>query len=76
MRDVTGAVATGAASGFMDSAAGVGGPAVSLDAVNTGWTVREFVPSAVASPAGERRTASSADVWGRRAPPEELWRSP
>jgi uncharacterized protein len=41
-----GALAAGAASGFMNSSAGVGGPAVSLYAVNAGWTVREFVPNA------------------------------
>ncbi|MFI6887287.1 TSUP family transporter [Streptosporangium canum] len=46
LRGVTGAVAAGAASGFMNSSAGVGGPAVSLYAVNAGWTVREFVPNA------------------------------
>ncbi|NUS03020.1 MAG: sulfite exporter TauE/SafE family protein [Nonomuraea sp.] len=41
-----GALAAGAASGFMNSSAGVGGPAVSLYAVNAGWTAREFVPNA------------------------------
>ncbi|CAM5711124.1 sulfite exporter TauE/SafE family protein [Streptomyces aurantiogriseus] len=41
-----GAVVAGAAGGFMNSAAGVGGPPVSLYAVNAGWTVREFVPNA------------------------------
>lgn len=46
LRGATGAVAAGAASGFMNSSAGVGGPAVSLYAVNAGWTVREFVPNA------------------------------
>lgn len=46
LRGVPGAFAAGAASGFMNSAAGVGGPAVSLYAVNAGWTAREFVPSA------------------------------
>ncbi|MFJ9696160.1 TSUP family transporter [Kitasatospora sp. NPDC101183] len=46
LRGVGGAVAAGATSGFMNSAAGVGGPAVSLYAVNTGWTAREFVPNA------------------------------
>ncbi|WP_440065726.1 TSUP family transporter [Streptosporangium sp. OZ121] len=46
LRGVKGAVAAGAASGFMNSSAGVGGPAVSLYAVNAGWTVREFVPNA------------------------------
>jgi uncharacterized membrane protein YfcA len=30
----------------MNSAAGVGGPPVSLYALNAGWTVREFVPNA------------------------------
>ncbi|WP_030906748.1 sulfite exporter TauE/SafE family protein [Streptosporangium amethystogenes] len=46
LRGAGGAVAAGAASGFMNSSAGVGGPAVSLYAVNAGWTVREFVPNA------------------------------
>ncbi|GAA1990234.1 sulfite exporter TauE/SafE family protein [Kitasatospora viridis] len=46
LRGRGGAVAAGAASGFMNSAAGVGGPALSLYAVNAGWTVREFVPNA------------------------------
>lgn len=30
----------------MNASAGVGGPALSLYAVNEGWTVREFVPNA------------------------------
>ncbi|WP_380282836.1 TSUP family transporter [Kitasatospora purpeofusca] len=46
LRGVRGALAAGAASGFMNAAAGVGGPAVSLYAVNTGWSAREFVPNA------------------------------
>ncbi|WP_200886695.1 sulfite exporter TauE/SafE family protein [Phaeacidiphilus oryzae] len=43
----SGAVIAGAASGFMNAAAGVGGPAVSLYALNEGWSVREFVPNAL-----------------------------
>ena len=46
LRGRKGAVAAGAMGGFMNSAAGVGGPPVSLYAVNAGWTVREFVPNA------------------------------
>ncbi|NUP21062.1 MAG: sulfite exporter TauE/SafE family protein [Streptomyces sp.] len=46
LRGAKGAVAAGMAGGFMNSAAGVGGPPVSLYAVNAGWTVREFVPNA------------------------------
>ncbi len=46
LRGPGGALAAGAASGFMNSSAGVGGPALSLYAVNVGWTVREFVPNA------------------------------
>ncbi|MFB7126106.1 sulfite exporter TauE/SafE family protein [Kitasatospora sp. NPDC056273] len=46
LRGVGGALVAGATSGFMNSAAGVGGPAVSLYAVNTGWTAREFLPNA------------------------------
>ncbi|MFE4818879.1 TSUP family transporter [Streptomyces sp. NPDC056704] len=47
LRGTRGAVAAGAAGGFMNSAAGVGGPPVSLYALNAGWTVREFVPNAL-----------------------------
>ncbi|MET8628838.1 sulfite exporter TauE/SafE family protein [Kitasatospora sp. NPDC004669] len=46
LRGVGGALVAGATSGFMNSAAGVGGPAMSLYAVNSGWTAREFVPNA------------------------------
>ncbi|WP_232320331.1 TSUP family transporter [Herbidospora daliensis] len=46
LRGRGGALAAGAASGFLNASAGVGGPAVSLYAVNAGWTVREFVPNA------------------------------
>ncbi|MFE0256038.1 TSUP family transporter [Streptomyces sp. NPDC059010] len=46
LRGRQGAVVAGAVGGFMNSAAGVGGPPVSLYAVNAGWTVREFVPNA------------------------------
>ncbi|NGN69568.1 TSUP family transporter [Streptomyces sp. A7024] len=42
-----GAMAAGAASGFMNSSAGVGGPAISLWALNAGWTARQFVPNAL-----------------------------
>jgi uncharacterized membrane protein YfcA len=47
LRGRRGAVAAGAVGGFMNAAAGVGGPPVSLYAVNAGWTVREFVPNAM-----------------------------
>ncbi|MFJ8108836.1 TSUP family transporter [Streptomyces sp. NPDC096132] len=47
LRGTRGAIAAGAAGGFMNAAAGVGGPPVSLYAVNAGWTVREFVPNAM-----------------------------
>ncbi|MEV7027379.1 sulfite exporter TauE/SafE family protein [Kitasatospora sp. NPDC093558] len=46
LRGVRGAVVAGAASGFMNAAAGVGGPAISLYALNTGWSARQFVPNA------------------------------
>lgn len=46
LRGTRGAVAAGAASGFMNSSAGVGGPAMSLYALNADWTVPEFVPNA------------------------------
>ena len=46
LRGTGGAVTAGALGGFMNSAAGVGGPPVSLYAVNAGWPVREFVPNA------------------------------
>jgi uncharacterized membrane protein YfcA len=41
-----GALAAGALGGFMNSAAGVGGPPYSLYALNAGWPMREFVPNA------------------------------
>ncbi|MET7692713.1 sulfite exporter TauE/SafE family protein [Streptomyces sp. NPDC005483] len=47
LQGTRGAVFAGAAGGFMNSAAGVGGPPFSLYAVNAGWTVREFVPNAM-----------------------------
>ncbi|GAA4679187.1 sulfite exporter TauE/SafE family protein [Streptomyces chumphonensis] len=46
LRGTAGAVTAGAASGFMNSSAGLGGPAVSLYAVNAGWSARAFVPNA------------------------------
>ncbi|AXI76455.1 sulfite exporter TauE/SafE family protein [Peterkaempfera bronchialis] len=46
LRGRAGAVVAGAASGFLNSSAGVGGPALSLYAVNARWPVREFVPNA------------------------------
>ncbi|MFI7499046.1 sulfite exporter TauE/SafE family protein [Streptomyces sp. NPDC049687] len=46
LRGTRGAVVAGAAGGFMNTAAGVGGPPISLYAVNAGWTIREFVPNA------------------------------
>ncbi|MEU6915849.1 sulfite exporter TauE/SafE family protein [Streptomyces olindensis] len=46
LRGGAGAVTAGAVGGFMNSAAGVGGPPMSLYAVNAEWPVREFVPSA------------------------------
>jgi uncharacterized membrane protein YfcA len=42
-----GALAAGAAGGFMNASAGLGGPPISLYAVNAGWTIREFVPNAL-----------------------------
>ncbi|MFF0794008.1 TSUP family transporter [Streptomyces spiralis] len=41
-----GAVAAGVAGGFMNASAGLGGPPLSLYAMNAGWTVHEFVPNA------------------------------
>ncbi|MBO1337429.1 sulfite exporter TauE/SafE family protein [Streptomyces sp. VRA16 Mangrove soil] len=41
-----GALVAGGAGGFMNAAAGVGGPPFSLYAVNAGWPMREFVPNA------------------------------
>jgi uncharacterized protein len=46
LRGTGGAVAAGAVGGFMNSSAAVGGPPLSLYALNAGWTVREFVPNA------------------------------
>ncbi|WSA97038.1 sulfite exporter TauE/SafE family protein [Streptomyces sp. NBC_01795] len=42
-----GALLAGGLGGFMNSSAGVGGPPVSLYAVNAGWTASEFVPNAL-----------------------------
>jgi uncharacterized membrane protein YfcA len=42
-----GALTAGATGGFMNAAAGLGGPPISLYAVNAGWTIREFVPNAL-----------------------------
>ncbi|MFJ8042620.1 TSUP family transporter [Kitasatospora sp. NPDC096147] len=47
LRGTGGAVVAGAASGFLNTAAGIGGPPLSLYAVNAGWTVREFLPNAL-----------------------------
>jgi hypothetical protein len=72
-RGTRGAVVAGAAGGFMNSAAGVGGPPISLYAVNAGWTVREFVPNArfysvivnaFSSRRGERRPGAERDAMG------------
>lgn len=43
LRDPSGAVVAGAASGFMNVTAGVGGPAIVLYAVSTRWEHRKFV---------------------------------
>ncbi|MFI9808667.1 TSUP family transporter [Streptomyces sp. NPDC052301] len=45
LRGTAGAVVAGGTSGFMNAAAGVGGPALSLYAANAGWPVRQFVPN-------------------------------
>lgn len=44
---VGGAIGAGAVGGFMNASAGLGGPPMSLYAVNAGWTIREFVPNAL-----------------------------
>ncbi|WP_030208752.1 sulfite exporter TauE/SafE family protein [Streptomyces sp. NRRL S-87] len=41
-----GAVTAGAVGGFMNAAAGVGGPPYSLYALNAGWPIHAFVPNA------------------------------
>jgi uncharacterized membrane protein YfcA len=43
LRGTPGAVAAGGASGFMNVTAGVGGPAIVLYAVSTGWEQHRFV---------------------------------
>lgn len=43
LRGRRGAVTAGAASGFMNVTAGVGGPAITLYAISTGWQHRAFV---------------------------------
>lgn len=61
LRGRRGAVAAGAVGGFMNSAAGVGGPPVSLYAVNAGWTVRELVPNAQSDGDGGRACGACDD---------------
>ncbi|KOG74568.1 membrane protein [Streptomyces antibioticus] len=75
LRGCAGAVTAGAVGGFMNSAAGVGGPPVSLYAVNAEWSVAEFVPNAqfygvlvnAVSVASNGTPALSAPVWGLAA---------
>lgn len=75
LRGGAGAVTAGAVGGFMNSAAGVGGPPVSLYAVNAEWSVAEFVPNAqfygvlvnAVSVASNGIPALSAPVWGLAA---------
>jgi uncharacterized membrane protein YfcA len=47
LKGLAGALTAGAVGGFMNTAAGLGGPPVSLYAVNANWTIREFVPNAL-----------------------------
>ncbi|HEY3557562.1 MAG TPA: sulfite exporter TauE/SafE family protein [Kribbella sp.] len=47
LKGLGGALTAGATGGFMNTAAGLGGPPVSLYAVNASWTIREFVPNAL-----------------------------
>ncbi|MFG2356855.1 TSUP family transporter [Streptomyces sp. NPDC048521] len=47
LRGSRGALIAGGASGFMNAAAGVGGPALSLYAANADWPARHFVPNAL-----------------------------
>jgi uncharacterized membrane protein YfcA len=47
LKGLGGALTAGATGGFMNTAAGLGGPPVSLYAVNANWTIREFVPNAL-----------------------------
>jgi uncharacterized membrane protein YfcA len=46
VRGTAGAVGAGAASGFMNATAGVGGPALALYAIGSRWEHRRFVASA------------------------------
>jgi uncharacterized membrane protein YfcA len=43
LRGTPGAITAGAVSGFMNVTAGVGGPAISLYGLSTGWTGQSFV---------------------------------
>jgi hypothetical protein len=47
LKGLAGALTAGATGGFMNTAAGLGGPPLSLYAVNANWTIREFVPNAL-----------------------------
>ncbi|MCW7940686.1 membrane protein [Streptomyces hygroscopicus] len=72
LRGGAGSVTAGAFGGFMNSAAGVGGPPLSLFALNAGWSVREFVPNAqfygvvvnTVSVASNGMPRLSPPVWG------------
>ncbi|MEV6589758.1 sulfite exporter TauE/SafE family protein [Streptomyces acidicola] len=75
LRGGGGAVVAGGVGGFMNSAAGVGGPPVSLYGLNAGWTMREFVPNAqfygvlvnAVSVASNGLPRLAAPVWGLTA---------
>lgn len=58
LRGTRGAVAAGAAGGFMNAAAGVGGPPISLYAVNAGWTVRSSSPTRSSTVSSSTRSRS------------------
>ncbi|MEW2396424.1 sulfite exporter TauE/SafE family protein [Streptomyces sp. NPDC046862] len=75
LRGGGGALVAGGVGGFMNSAAGLGGPPVSLYALNADWTVREFVPNAqfygvvvnAVSIASNGLPDLAAPVWGLAA---------
>ncbi|MGW4564046.1 TSUP family transporter [Streptomyces sp. NPDC004561] len=70
LRGGRGAVTAGALGGFMNAAAGVGGPPVSLYALNAGWTVREFVPNAQFYGVVVNAFSVAANGLPRLAPPQ------
>lgn len=64
LRGIWGAVAAGAVGGFMNSSAAVGGPPLSLYAVNAGWTMKQLDRVVDAVAGGDGRATPAAELDG------------